>query len=94
MAAVAPRALLVADPVDGVCEPLEADAVREALRWPGQVFRLLDAQTLAWQASGAPAPGTAVPAQIAEWMRRHLHAEAVPGREADQSPYTRGHHEA
>jgi hypothetical protein len=83
MAAVAPRALLVAEPVDGVREPLDPDAVKAALSWPDQVYHLLGAPRVDCQVSGATPPGRTAPTQIAEWMRCHLYAEAIPGRQGE-----------
>jgi cephalosporin-C deacetylase-like acetyl esterase len=67
MAAVAPRALLVADPVDGERQPLSGIAVNEKCDWPAQIFALHQA------ANDDRQPFTtfvsaATPTQIADWL--------------------------
>jgi hypothetical protein len=86
MAAVAPRALLVAEPVDGIREPLDPDAVKATLRWPDQVNHLLGAPEVAWQVLGAQAPDTAVPVRIAQWLGRQLYAGDHPAAAPNEEP--------
>jgi cephalosporin-C deacetylase-like acetyl esterase len=79
MAAVAPRALLIADPVDGVREPVNSDAVAAYLRWPRAVYDLLETSTGVLGLLAAP-NGAASPGKIAAWLARQLCLDGVSGQ--------------
>jgi dienelactone hydrolase len=70
MATIAPRPLMVAEPVDGEREPMSEADVVAALKWPAQAYRLMGAPDK-WALQGAT--GTADAAcEIAAWLALQL----------------------
>ncbi|GAB4550387.1 MAG: alpha/beta hydrolase family protein [Anaerolineae bacterium] len=80
MAALAPRPLLLADPVDGERRPLPAGEIEEQCKWPRQAYTAFQAAPRAFQVLANPGQ-PAQPGEIAGWLASSHHAPA-------------GHHEA
>lgn len=71
MAAVAPRPLLLADPVDGERQYVSIGAATRACHWPRQVYTLLQADAGHLQALARPEK-PATPEAIAGWLQEYL----------------------
>ncbi len=70
MAAVAPRPLLLAEPVDGLRHAMPEDQVAAHLGWPRQIYTLQgsEAHLQTWAQPEMPA----TPKRIAHWLQEHL----------------------
>lgn len=71
MATLAPRAVLIADPVDGERNPLEEAQCTALLQWPQHVFQQLRAKSKALQVRSATQEGTP-PEAMAAWLKEQL----------------------
>jgi dienelactone hydrolase len=72
MAGVAPRPLLLADPVDGERLPLSEAQLEQILHWPQRVYTLLEAQTDGFQTFKSATPQT-----IAAWLHKNMKTSEV-----------------
>ena len=72
MALLAPRALLVADPVDGVRAPLSESACAVRLEWARHVYARVVARPQACQMRSRP--GGTSPDDLAAWLKEQLSA--------------------
>ena len=70
MALIAPRALLIADPVDGVRVPLTESAGMAKLEWPWHIYTQVVARPHAWQVRTSP--GGTSPGVLAAWLKEQL----------------------
>jgi len=68
MAALAPRPLLLADPLDGGRRPLAVGEVEEACRWPRQAYAAFQAEAHGLQVLANPEQ-PATPEEIAAWLK-------------------------
>jgi dienelactone hydrolase len=75
MALIAPRALLIADPVDGMRAPLTESTHMAKLEWPRHVYAQVFARPHTWQVQTTPA-GT--PASVlSSWLKEQLSSLAA-----------------
>jgi dienelactone hydrolase len=72
MAAVAPRPLLIAAPVDGLRQPLPPATIPDFCDWPDQLYSLLGAAAGTWQVWAETPEQPTIPDRILEWLRVHL----------------------
>ncbi|MGC8878774.1 MAG: alpha/beta hydrolase family protein [Anaerolineae bacterium] len=70
MALVAPRPMLIVDPVDGVRAPLTESASAAKLEWPRHVYTQVIARPHAWQVWATP--GGTSPSELATWLKEWL----------------------
>ncbi len=71
MATIAPRPLLVADPVDGERERVPADRLGDIYEWPERMYDMLGAGTGRFEVFARPEKPTA-PEEIAAWLQKNL----------------------
>jgi hypothetical protein len=72
MAVVAPRPLLVADPVDGKRQSLSRQTATGFCRKPSQIYTLLETRADDWQLLAEDPDRGVTPDKIVDWLRGHL----------------------
>jgi dienelactone hydrolase len=71
MAALAPRPLLLADPVDGERRYVTAEEVEDYCQWPRQIYTVLQADSSRFQVFATPMKPAAL-GEIVSWLKEHL----------------------
>jgi cephalosporin-C deacetylase-like acetyl esterase len=72
MAALAPRPLLLAEPVDGERQPMSSECLAPALTWPTKVYSLLQADAERFQGFVHAETRSLPVDHIAQWLEKHL----------------------
>jgi cephalosporin-C deacetylase-like acetyl esterase len=72
MATVAPRPLLVANPVDGKRQSLSRQTATEFCGWPSQIYALLETGVGDWQLVIEDSDQGVTPVGFVDWLRDHL----------------------
>jgi len=72
MSAIAPRLLLIADPVDGERQALSRQAAAEFCKWPSQIYTLLETGSSKWKLLLEDSNQGVTPNEIVGWLQKHL----------------------